>query len=144
MTDAIAINKEEYEQVVKRLNEKTKSKKSISPKLDNKGEQQASIPYEKLENYHSKESVTTEQIEAAKYFVAEEIAAAKEVFGFKEPNEKEVDNRIRVKLVYNTNLSKVVEEYKKESSDKSYQAQQRKNRIAANLKEYDVIHAKTK
>ena len=104
----------------------------------------AKLPYEKLENYHSKEKVSQEQIEAAKYFVAEEIFAAREVFGFKEPKEAEIDTRIRLKIVYNTNLPLLTEEYKKEISDKSYQEQQRKNRIAANLKEYNVIHAKTK
>ena len=93
------------------------------------------IPYNELINHHTTKQVTPEQVEAAKYFVSEESKASRRAWGFKKPKELELDHRIRAKLVYTTDLEKMVEEYNKENSDPEYKNTQRKKRYAKELKE---------
>ena len=97
------------------------------------------IPHNQLINHHTIKQVTPEQIEAAKYFVSEEDKASRRALGYKKPKEFELDHRIRTKLVYTTDLEKMVEEYKKENSDPEYKNMQRKERYAKKLWERQVL-----
>lgn len=97
------------------------------------------IPYSQLINHHTTKQVTPEQIEAAKYFVSEEVEASRRAFGHKKPKEVALDHRIRAKLVYTTDLEKMVEEYKKENSDPEYKNMKQKERYEQNLLECQLL-----
>jgi len=93
------------------------------------------IPYNRLKNAYTQAQVTSEQVEAAKYFTQEEGMAFKEVRGLPKVGEEWLDTCMRNKLVYTkeNDLKKMVEEHKKEISNPEYQNKQRKNRRALEI-----------
>lgn len=95
------------------------------------------IPLKTLINRHSKQMVTPEQIKAAEYFVKEEINAEEKVRKTK-ISELEKNARIRAKLVH-SDLSEMVDEYKKELADPAYAKKQRDNRLALEIKSQSFL-----
>jgi len=99
------------------------------------------IPLEELVNVHTFEKVTPEHVAAAQYFVREDIKVAKEVHGYPEPDSNNMDDRIRARLVYTKEMSKMLEEYQKEVTNPEYRKQQRANRIAYETKMRDIMYS---
>ncbi|MBO4520952.1 MAG: hypothetical protein J5787_07065 [Alphaproteobacteria bacterium] len=99
------------------------------------------IPLEELINVHTFEKVTPEHVAAAQYFVREDIKVAKEVWGHSEPDSNNMDDRIRAKLVYTKEMSKMLEEYQKEITNPEYRKQQNANRVAYETKQRNIMYS---
>lgn len=120
---------------LRELDESHEWDRDVPRRLDESHKWDRDIPYEKLKNKHTEKLPTSDQVEAVKYFVNEEVQRWKQVSG-KEHSEVSIDAMIRSKLVNSPKLSEITEEYKKEMNDSDYQSKKRKIRLAKETAEY--------